>query len=251
MIRSATFQRHMSCKSHKASAHSVRWHLVIESFCSWARWPYCSCMLNSLFSDASIVVLWGAKGDVASFLFSNEHASVAWSWSFTTASQLIVFHMEPISARACRFIFEDQPSDAFEFQFYKVVPPSVINNSSFYLSLECSLDWCKSSNLISLQGRIRMAKPHDNTPHPSLVLPSCSVPFVFLHYSLQVFLLTNLPLVKNITRKTRECYFVCSQTANISAIPLIFLRCWGCHSLSHYKQEKGWWRGMKCRHLLI
>lgn len=126
----------MPSRSHKASAHSARWHLVIKSFCSWARWPYCCCMLSSLFSDASIVVLWRAKGDVVSFPFSKVLVLL-------DPSQLIALYMEPISGGAYRFVFEDQPPDAFEFQFYKVVQfpfflsswlyppsPSIINNSS-------------------------------------------------------------------------------------------------------------------------
>lgn len=182
----------MPTRSHKASAHSARWHFVIQSFCFWARWPYYCCMLSRPFSDASIVASQRNKGHVASFPFSNVLVCLILEiHNHFTA----LFHMEPISGGACKFFFEDQPPDAYEFQFYKVVqflffflPDCLIHLFSLltmpHLSLEHSLDWCKSPSLISRQGRIRMPKPHDYTAHLPLVLPSCSVPFLFLFCTL-------------------------------------------------------------------
>lgn len=129
---------------------------------------------------------------------------------------------------------EDQPPDEFEFQFVKVVQfnfflsswpyspfPSIINNSSSYLSLEYSSDWCKGPNLISCQSRIRT--PHCNTPHPPLVLPShCSFPlFVLLPEGFSSY---ECPIgqKRHIARKTGGFCFIWGQTVNISAVPLIF-----------------------------
>lgn len=182
----------MPTRSHKASAHSARWHFVIKSFFSWARWPHYCCMLRSPFSDASIVALQRTKGHMASFPFSNvlECLILEIHNHFTA-----LFHMELISGWACKFFFEDQPPDAYEFKFCKVVqfPFFFLPDCLVYLlplltiphlSLEHSLDWCKIPSLINCQGRIRMPKPHDYTPHLPLVLPSCSVPFLFLSCTL-------------------------------------------------------------------
>lgn len=110
----------MPSRNHKASAHSARWRLVIKSSCSWARWPYCCCMLSSLFSDASIVVLWRAKGDVASFSFSNVLVLLDPGGS-QLPHNLLYFMWSPSVEGPCRFVFENQPPDVSEFQFYKVV----------------------------------------------------------------------------------------------------------------------------------
>lgn len=138
--------------------------------------------------------------------------------------------MEHISGEASRFVFEGQHPDAFEFQFGKVVQfnfflssglyspfPSIISNSSSYPSLEYSLDWCKSPNFISSQGRIRMPKPYFNTPHPPLVLPSHSF-FPFFVLLPEGFSSYESPIGQkyHIVRKTEEFDFIWGQTVNVS-----------------------------------
>lgn len=115
-IRVTTIQRCVPPRSHKAWAPSAGWHLDIKSCCFWARWPYCWSVLSNLFLDASIAASWRAKGDVASFPFSNV---LAWlnPGGLQLPHSLLYFVMEPSSGDVCRFVCE-QPPDAFEFQFY-------------------------------------------------------------------------------------------------------------------------------------
>lgn len=209
MPSTATFQRHLVSRSHKAAAHCATWHSVTQSFCSCIRWPDCSAcwaahsQIQHCCCEESY--RWGGKFPIV------KCASIAWSQRCTITSQLMEFHMEYISGGASRFVFEDQPPDAFEFQFGKIVQfnfflsswlyspfPSILNNSSSYLSLEYFLDWCKSPNFI-------VAKAELGCPNPILTLPihlwyfHHAVSFPFLFCSLNVFLLMNLPLVKNVT----------------------------------------------------
>lgn len=96
--------------------------------------------------------------------------------------------------------------------------------------MEYSLDWCKSPNFISPQGRISMPKPHFNTPHPPLVLLShCFFPFFFILLP-EGFSSYESPIGQNhhTARKIEEFDFIWGQTVNVSAIPLIFLRSRGC-----------------------
>lgn len=244
MPSTATFQRHLVSRSHKAAAHCATWHSVTQSFCSCIRWPDCSAcwaahsQIQHCCCEESY--RWGGKFPIL------KCATIAWSQRCTITSELMEFHMEYISGGASRFVFEDQPPDAFEFQFGKIVQfnfflsswlyspfPSIINNSSSHLSLEYFLDWCRSPNFISCQGRIRVPKSHFNTPHPPLVLPSrCFFPFFVLLPECFSSYESPIGQKRHMARKTEEFHFIWGQTVNVSAIPLIFLRSRGCHSLS-------------------
>lgn len=137
------------------------------------------CMLSSPFSQTQHCCFeescrWGGDFPIL------KCASIAWSQRSTITSQLMEFQVEHISWGASGFVFEDQPPDAFEFQFGKIVQfnfflysciflyspfPSINSNSTSYHSFEYSLDWCKSPNFISSPGRIGIPKPHFNTIH--------------------------------------------------------------------------------------
>lgn len=192
MLATATFQRHTPSGSHKAAAHCATWNLVIQSFCSCIRWPYCfacwvvhSQIQHCCFEQS---YRWGGKFPIL------KCEGIAWSQRFTITSQLREFHMEHISAGASGFVcWSGGPASRwiwisvcygytiYFFSFFLTVFPSIITNTSSYLSLEYSSDWCKSPNLISCQSRIRMPKPRCNSPHPPLVLPShCSFPLFVL-----------------------------------------------------------------------
>lgn len=101
------------------------------------------------------------------------------------------------------------------------------SSSVFFLTVSClcslehSLDWFKRLNLTSCQGRIGMPKIYNAIPCVSLVLPLLSFHFLFLSFSLEVFLLMSLPLAKRShSQKEREFLFCWRSNNKFKCHPL-------------------------------
>lgn len=123
--------------------------------------------------------------------------------------------MDHISGGASGFVFEDQPPDAFEFQFGKIV-------QFIFFLLHCILHFLPLLTILHLTFQwstpwidvkaltLLVLKAELGCPNPILTLPIhlwyfChTVSFLFfLFCSLKVFLPMNLPLVKTITQLER------------------------------------------------
>lgn len=155
--------------------------------------------------------------------------------------------MEPVSGGACRYVFEDQPLDAFQFQFYKVIqslfslsswlyPPSlsIINNSSSYLDASVGLTEEALTYLVTM---VELG-----CPDPMITL---NIHLLYFHHTLLLSFFLFFCLLRvgfsshespigqkhRLRRKTEDFYFVWGQTINVSGISLIFLRSWGCHRI--------------------
>lgn len=171
--------------------------------------------------------------------------SIAQCQRFTITSQLTEFQRELISGGASGFVFEDQPPDAFEFQFGKTE-----KKIKLYILLDCILHFFPLLTILHVTFHLStpwidvkaltllVAKAELGCPNPILTL---SIHLWYFHHSFLFFVLlpegfssykSSIGQNHHIARKTEEFYFIWGQTVNVSAIPLIFLSSRGYYSLS-------------------